>query len=133
MPRAPLGVSTRASSEELREGDAIWFAAASLDDPTDANALAALLPDPNATPGAIVVVSPEVSRGGFLSKLFGRGEGLPRAVRGSALLLRGFASIAGGVDPSSGLDLCWGVAPARPSREDPQVPTAIASSSGTST
>ena len=110
MPKAPLGVSARAQpGDAIEDGDAIWFAPASLDDPTNPAALAALLPDPNETSGALVVVSAQIATGGFFSKIFGRSEDVPRAVRGSALLSKGYRSIEGGVDPASGLDLIWAI------------------------
>jgi hypothetical protein len=109
MPKAPLGVSTRADpGATIEEGDAMWLSPASLDDPASPAALAALLPDPIEAAGAIVVVSPQLAGAGLLSKIFGRSDEIPRAVRGSALLSRGYGSIEGGVDPASGLDLIWG-------------------------
>lgn len=36
---------------------------------------------------------------------------IPRVVRATALLARGFVGIGAGVDPASGMDLVWGYSP----------------------
>ena len=108
MPKAPLGVSSRApDGAAIEDGDAVWFTPAALDDPSSPAALVALLPDPRELAGAPIVVSPQLASAGFFSKIFGNAHEIPRAVRGSALLQRGYGSIEGGVDPASGLDLIW--------------------------
>jgi hypothetical protein len=114
MPKAPLGVSARAEpGAQIEEGDAIWFAPTALGDPSNPAELAALLPSLSEIAGAPIVISPQIAGGGFLSKIFGRSDDIARAVRGSALLSKGFASIEGGVDPASGLDLIWAIATIR--------------------
>jgi hypothetical protein len=107
LPRgsAPLGVAATEPFGELRDGDAVWFQPGGLDREAP-EALAGSLPD--AASIGLIVVSPLATEGGFLSRVLGRELRVPRAVRGSALLLRGYRRIGGGVDPASGLDLCWG-------------------------
>ena len=39
---------------------------------------------------------------------------IPRAVRATALLARGFVRIGAAIDPVSGMDLVWGFGPTRP-------------------
>lgn len=106
LPRgsAPLGVTSSAALDgSLLEGDALWLSPTGVD---EVPALAAMLPDP-ATFRGLVVIGPSAAETGFLSRILGRERHVPRAVRGAALLLRGYRAIAGGVDPKSELDLCW--------------------------
>ncbi|MBI2393463.1 MAG: hypothetical protein HYV09_28035 [Deltaproteobacteria bacterium] len=106
---APLGVRATRALEDgpIEAGDAVWVAPPSgVDAPS---ALAAALPDPSTVRGALIVVGPAAEVGTF-ARLLGRERRLPRAVRGSALLLAGYAAIGGGVDSQSGHDLCWGEA-----------------------
>lgn len=109
LPRgsAPLGVSScePLDAAELREGDALWFVPAGVDPDVPA-ALASALPDP-ATFRGLIVVGPTVAERGFFARVLGRETRVRRAVRGSALLLRGYRDVGGGLDPASGLDLCW--------------------------
>ena len=114
LPRgsAPLGVATTVPFDDgLVDGDALWFdpAALSGDAPTS---LAAALPDP--ATARLVVIGPfavdpasQPFVRGLLARLLDRPARVPRAVRGSALLLRGYRDVQGGLDPVSGLDLCW--------------------------
>jgi len=108
IPRGatPLGVSACAPGvDALTDGDAIVFApTCEYDDPA---ALSAALPEPIA--GALIVVC-ESGDSSLFGRLLGRRLRVARAVRGAALLLRGYRHIGGGVDPVSGLDLCWGEA-----------------------
>lgn len=111
LPRgsAPLGVAQVAPlGGEWLDGDALWFSPAGVD-PEVPSALAAALPDPALVPG-LIVVGPLAAEGGFLARVLGREKHVTRAVRGSALLLRGFRAVAGAVDPKSELDLCWATA-----------------------
>jgi hypothetical protein len=101
---APIGPTFAREMGEA--GRAILVVPTSIDDPA---ALAAMLPDPEQTGGAIVILPGEVPQG-LAARIFGRVQRVPRAVRGAALLLRGYRAIAGGVDPASGIDLCWGEA-----------------------
>lgn len=118
LPRgsAPLGVSLSAPVDvaqgrhldaELLDGDAVWFQPNGID-PEAPAALAAVLPAPSEA--RLIVVSPLAAEASFFARVLGREIRLPRAVRGSALLLRGYRSIEGGLDPASGLDLCWACA-----------------------
>lgn len=103
---APLGVRATRALEDgpIEPGDAVWMSPpAGVDVPS---ALAAALPEPSAVRGALLVVGPAAEVGTF-ARLLGRERRVPRAVRGSALLLAGYRAIAGGVDPASGHDLCW--------------------------
>jgi len=111
-PRA-LGVTNAAPLDatlEIEPGDALWLVPQGLDERATPWDLVALLPEPESVRGALVVVAPVVPRTGFFARLLGSEPNIPRAVRGSALLLKGFTSIGGGVDPTSGLDLAWGEA-----------------------
>jgi hypothetical protein len=80
----------------------------------DVAVIAAQLPDPGTlAPGTRVVVhgQPRAPKG-LLSRVFrGKGRSVQRAVRGSALLARGYVRLGGGADPKTGADLAWGFAP----------------------
>jgi hypothetical protein len=110
MPSGPLlGVSERVTEGPIEPGDALWIAPPALDDRASPWPLVELLPEPEAVRGALVVVAPVAATPGFFSRLLGGGDrALARSVRGAALLLKGYRSIGGGVDPSTGLDLTWG-------------------------
>jgi len=115
LPRgsAPLGVPLTAPvGDEMLEGDALWFSPASGIDAEVPSALASTLPEPGAVSG-LIVIGPLASQSGFLARVLGREARVARAVRGSALLLRGYSAIGGGLDPASGLDLCWATTPPR--------------------
>ena len=62
--------------------------------------------------GRVVIVLPERAvPTGILARLFGGGRAsIPRAVRATALLARGYGGIAAALDPKTDLDLVWGVA-----------------------
>jgi hypothetical protein len=78
-----------------------------------AEAAAAQLPLARDLPrGRVVFVLPErAAPGGLLKRLFGgAGAPIPRAVRATALLARGYADIGATVDAKTDLDLVWGVA-----------------------
>jgi hypothetical protein len=80
------------------------------DTPTLAE-VADALPDPSTlTPGALVIVLGELAPRGPLGWLGSRVR-VPRHVRSSALLAKGYTSIGGAVDPKTGGDLAWGYAP----------------------
>ena len=112
MPNGAIfGVTTRgeAATIAIEPGDAFWVSPPPLGDRSSPWPLVELLPEPEAVRGALVVVAPTASASGFFSRLLGAGERtLPRALRGAALLLKGYRAIGGGVDPTSGLDLVWG-------------------------
>ncbi|MCL2778580.1 MAG: hypothetical protein FWD73_11295 [Polyangiaceae bacterium] len=78
--------------------------------------IAAALPDPKSIePGALVVVpghvieSPSIAR--RVLSAFSREHRIPRAVRCSALLCRGYVRIGAGMDPSARADIAWGYSP----------------------
>jgi hypothetical protein len=75
--------------------------------------VAAQIPDTSeVAPGALVVVLGDVaSSSGIFGRLLRARRSIPRAIRGSALLARGYVRIGGGIDDASGLDLAWGYAP----------------------
>jgi hypothetical protein len=110
----PLGVRVAAPLAPLpiEQGDAVLAqppASNDLDAPTVIATLVEALPDPRTVAGAPVVVLPTPPATGLLARLaLRRVAPIPRALRGAALLLRGYRSIGGGVDPRSGLDLVWG-------------------------
>lgn len=93
-------------------------------DARDAESLARALPDPSdVEPGALVVVHPDApgsrSLAGRLLSALGRHDAsIPRARRCTALLLRGYVDVGGGVDKTTGADLAWGRAPARSAPSD---------------
>jgi hypothetical protein len=67
------------------------------------------------TPGQAVVVLPDPARGrGIFGRLFAGGKDIPRAIRATALLARGYTNIGAGKDDVSGADLVWGEAEAKP-------------------
>lgn len=107
LPRgsAPLGVAASAPFDgTLAPGDAIWCAP-DVRDPESPAALESLLPEPMA--GGLIFVAPAIAKPGIFARLTGGETRVPRAVRGSALLLRGYTDIGGALDPASGLDLAW--------------------------
>lgn len=106
LPRsAPLGVHASAPLGAPREdGDAVWITPPG---PVDAVSLSLLLPEPASLGAGFVIISPIAGEPGLMSRLLGREVRIPRAVRGSALLLAGYRNVAGAIDPASGLDLCW--------------------------
>jgi hypothetical protein len=75
-------------------------------------AVAAQLPDPaSLTPGQLLVVLPKAApKSAWLGRLPGRRSWAAGAVRGSALLARGYVGIGAGVDPRTKMDLVWGYA-----------------------
>jgi hypothetical protein len=61
--------------------------------------------------GTLVMVLERADRtSGFVSRLLSPSPRVPLAVRGSALLARGYVEIRAGLDPSSGEELAWGYA-----------------------
>jgi hypothetical protein len=107
LPRgsAPLGVASSAPFDgTLAPGDAIWCAL-DVRDPESPAALEAMLPAP--IDGALIFVAPAIAKPGIFARLTGGETRLPRAVRGSALLLRGYREIEGALQPARGRDLAW--------------------------
>ena len=110
-PLSAFGVDAHASLDDgaIVEGDAIYFIPRALVDQATPWGLVQLLPEPETLRGAMLVIAPTTGGAGFFTRVFGGGaRTIPRALRGSALLLKGFSSIGGAFDPSSGLDLVWG-------------------------
>jgi hypothetical protein len=105
---APFDPSDPSSVSSIEAGDAIWVVPLGLDERATPWDLVALLPEPEAVRGALVVMAPVATRAGFFARLLGSEPAVARAVRGSALLLKGYGAIGGGRDPASGLDLVWG-------------------------
>jgi hypothetical protein len=108
MPRPPFGL--RAWSDEAAAIAVVLDA--SLCDIEDAAEVATQIPDPaTLDPGARVFVLGAASRGaGLLRRILGTAS-VPRAVRCTALLARGYVSIGAGVDEVSGADVAWGTVP----------------------
>ena len=82
----------------------------------DVASLTAALPDPKSIdPGALVVVLDHVIKApSFARRMLGafvRERSIPRALRCSALLCRGYVRIGAGIDPSARADLAWGYTP----------------------
>lgn len=99
------------------DGEAVAVAL-DADHARDANAVGGAIPAADDLDGeTLVVVLPFVEPPSFASRLFAaigrRSRDVPRAVRCSALLARGYVKIGAGVDESTGADLAWGYAPAR--------------------
>ncbi len=79
----------------------------------DVSTIAASLPEPAAlTRGALVAIASGASgRRGLLAKLLaGSVTPISRHARATALLARGYAGIAAGIDAATGLDMVWGYA-----------------------
>jgi hypothetical protein len=80
----------------------------------DVDAVARQLPAPGElAPGSLVVVLGEGdadARGGVVARWLGPRPRLSRAVRGSALLARGYVRLGADADEASGHDLVWGYA-----------------------
>jgi hypothetical protein len=68
--------------------------------------------------GTTVFVLATASQRRSLWRWFAASVAIPRAVRCSALLARGYVDIGAGTDEATGADLAWGSAPSRPARED---------------
>ena len=83
----------------------------------DVPTVARALPAPaDLEPGVLVVVLPLASAPSLASRLFaalGRGKTVPRVLRSSALLARGYVELGACVDDASRLDLAWGRVPPR--------------------
>lgn len=82
-------------------------------DARDASTLAAALPDPSSLPPGtrVIVAADAASSRSFAGRLFAtlaRTQGIPRVVRCTALLLRGYDEVGGGLDPETSADLAWG-------------------------
>jgi hypothetical protein len=96
--RAPFGLSFSS------EADALCVV---LHNAENVAAVAAQIPD-GLAPDALVIVMPHEARAaGLLAKLRPARQ-IPRDLRCSALLARGFVRIGAASDPKSGADLVWG-------------------------
>lgn len=108
--RVPLGASLREDAEDVL--------VALPEQALDAASAAAALPDPEElAPGALVVVLGEPtgagSVAGRLLSALGKTKAVPRAVRCTALLVRGYVEVGAGTCPATGADLAWGRATTR--------------------
>lgn len=104
------------------DGDAIAVAL-DADHARDVAAVARAIPAADEVEGdTLVVVLPFVEPPSLASRLFAaigrRSRDVPRALRCSALLTRGYVRIGAGVDEATGADLAWGYAPARDADDD---------------
>lgn len=86
----------------------------------DLTSLALALPDPDELPpGTLLFVLPAVVDPPSLASRFlaalGRGRTVPRALRATALVARGYVRVAAGIDRETRSDLVWGYAPGNPS------------------
>ena len=84
----------------------------------DIASIARALPDPDELPsGTLLFVLPALvdppSLANRLLAALGRGPTVPRALRSTALVARGYVRVAAGIDGESGSDLVWGYAPER--------------------
>jgi len=83
----------------------------------DIASAARALPDPRELPeGRLVLVGPTVREPRSIAKsvlaAFGRAKTIPRWLRCSALVARGYVRVGASVDPDTKEDLAWGYAPA---------------------
>ncbi len=62
-------------------------------------------------PGTLVLVLPAAARGPGLLDRLAPAPTIPLALRCTALVAQGYTGVGGGVDPASGLELAWGIAP----------------------
>ena len=113
---APLGATFAADAPA-------WAVAFGPNDAADVAAVARALPDPDELPaGALVVLLPEVVDAPSLASRFlaalGRGRTVPRALRSTALVARGYVRVAAGIDGKTGSDLVWAYAPDAPIGRD---------------
>jgi hypothetical protein len=108
LPRsAPLSIrKTAPLGSPTEEGDAVWISPPSTG-PIDPVSISLTLPEPASMGAGLVMIGDLAGEAGLFSRLLGREVRVPRAVRGSALLLAGYRNVCGALDPASGLDLCW--------------------------
>jgi hypothetical protein len=113
-PKPPLGVrawtpaatSVAVLLESRTEGARNATTAAGVTDVASQIPAATELP-----PGTPVIVLGSAARSASLWGLVSRAVEIPRAVRCSALVARGYVDIGAGTDEVTGADLAWGVTP----------------------
>lgn len=93
-----------------------WAVALGPDDAVDLDSVAKAVPDADELPpGTLLVVLPAIAFAPSLGSRFlaalGRSRSVPRALRATALVARGYVRVAAGVDRASRSDLVWGYAP----------------------
>jgi hypothetical protein len=108
---APLGATFTADAPDY----ALVLGAA---DAASASTVARALLDPDELPaGTLLVVLPRVmdppSLASRLLAALGRGKTVPRALRSTALVARGYVRVEAGIDRKTQSDLVWGYAPAK--------------------
>ena len=106
VPLPPLSARQKATTVTLGPADA-----------EDVAAAARALPDPaDLDEGALVLVNGEPggarSLGVRVLAAFGRNKTVPRAIRCSALVARGYVRVGAGTDPDTRADVAWGYVPA---------------------
>jgi hypothetical protein len=98
------------------DGAAAYAVALGPADAADLASVAQALPDPDELPGGTLliilphIVDPPSLASRFLAAL-GRGRTVPRALRATALVARGYVRVAAGIDRESRSDLVWGYSP----------------------
>jgi hypothetical protein len=91
-------------------------------DVASVDAVMTKLPDPDELEGGTLVLLP-ADAGGRRSlartvlAAFGRTRTIPRALRCSALVARGYVDVGAGVDPDTRSDLAWGYVPTERDRD----------------
>ena len=101
---------------KLTEDAASFAVALGPNDVSDVAAVARALPDPDGLPADTLlfvlpgVVDPPSLGSRFLAAL-GRGRTVPRVLRSTALVARGYVRVSAGVDRETRTDLVWGYAP----------------------
>ena len=108
VPLPPLSARETATTVTLGETDA-----------GDVAAAARALPDPSELEeGSLVLVSGALggarSLGVRVLAALGRSKTVPRAIRCSALVARGYVRVGAGTDPDTRADVAWGYVPAAP-------------------
>jgi hypothetical protein len=104
-PRAPLGATFADDATDI----ALVFEGA----PGSANDACAEVPDgATLAEGALLVVFGQAAGASFLTRIFAsNARAIPRDIRATALLARGYVDIGAGVCTKTGADLVWGYAP----------------------
>lgn len=116
LPGTRLGkiAVPRAAAAKLATGCDAYALAAPPATAVDVAAVARDLPDADALPaGTLVVMLPGGAAPSLTTRLLaalGRGKAVPRALRSSALVARGYVRVAAATDETLG-DLVWGYVP----------------------
>lgn len=108
LPHVPLP-----PSEERANAKTVALGPSEID---DVGAAARALPDPaGLEAGTLVVVTSELREPRSIARsvlaALGRTKTVPRAIRCSALVARGYVRVGAGTDPDTRADVAWGYVP----------------------